>query len=33
MNNLAFMRNCPGVQGRLNWMPGSVPFLPNLGPK
>ena len=19
------------VQGRLNWMPGSVPFLPNLG--
>ena len=22
MNNLAPMRNCSGVQGRLNWMPG-----------
>ena len=22
MNNLAPMRNCPGVQGKLNWMPG-----------
>ena len=21
MNNVAPMRNCPGVQGRLNWMP------------
>ena len=23
MNNLALMMNFPGVQGRLNWMPGS----------
>ena len=22
MNNLAPMRKCPGLQGRLNWMPG-----------
>ena len=22
MNNLAPMKNCPGVQGNLNWMPG-----------
>ena len=22
MNNMAPMKNCPGVQGNLNWMPG-----------
>ena len=22
INNLAPMKNCPGVQGMLNWMPG-----------
>ena len=25
MNNLAPMKNCPGVQGNLNWMPGYWP--------
>ena len=24
MNNLAPMKNCSGVQGNLNWMPGYI---------
>ena len=24
INNLAPMKNCPGVQGNLNWMPGQT---------
>ena len=26
MNNLAPMKNRPGVQGNLNWMPGNTTF-------
>ena len=27
MNNLAPMKNCPVVQGNLNWMPGHIAFV------